>query len=194
MASRSRGVTVRTSGTRLVGADEMRRKLDALQVGARDAILREGLEAGAEVLRAGAARRVSDHPQLAAAVATKITTTKDGRAVALVGIDKSFGPAGRRGFFVSLARWREFGTRAHKIAAGALVRQRRRRGETGPPRTRSTKRVLANALQVFGTRVKHPGTRARPFLRPTFVEDMPRALDAMARTITERLRVLTGAR
>lgn len=184
--ARGRPVAVRTSGTSLAGADELRKALATLEAAARQQILEEAVAAGGEAIRASAADRVKDDPQLAAAVAVKVTTTRAGRTVALIGIDKTV----QKGFLVSRAYWREFGTRAHAIAAGALVKLRGRRGR--PARTKSDKKVLASPQQVYGTRVQHPGFSARPFLRPAMDVDGPRALAAMAQTIRARIAALIG--
>jgi len=176
-------VTLRTGGARLVGAEEIERRLARLAEGVRFEILRDGLAAGAEIIRNSAARRVADQPELAAALATKVTTTSAGRAVALIGLEKV---KTRSGFSViPLGYWREFGTKAHEIVASKFKRGRRRR--KGTP-TGETKRVLASPTAIFGPRVAHPGLRPRPFLGPAFEEDGSHALHVMGQTIWERLR------
>lgn len=177
-------VTLRTGGARLIGAEELERRLARLSDGARFEIIRDGLAAGAEVIRSGAARRAADQPELAAALAAKVTTTGAGRAVALVGLEKV---KTRKGFSViPLGYWREFGTKAHPIVAGAFKRGRRGRRGGG-------KRVLASPTAVFGRRVEIPRIPARPFLGPAFAEESPHALHVMGQTIWERLRTMAGS-
>lgn len=63
----------------------------------------------------------------------------------------------------------EFGTKAHVIN----VKERR---------------VLSGDGQVYGTRVSHPGARARPYIRPAFDARKDEALAAIARASRRQLR------
>ena len=179
-------VSLRTEGARLLGGDLIEQKLERLAAGVRLQIIQEGLGAMAEVIRASAARRAADHPALAAAFATKLTTTQAGRMVALVGVP----PTKARGGipFDTLLRWREFGTKAHEVVAGAFTRVRRSRRVGRGTEPSSTKRLLASPTAIFGRRARHPGTRPRPTLGAAFTQDGARALHVGGQTIWERLR------
>jgi len=176
----ARGVRIRQfEGARLVGADLIEQKLARLSAGMRKEIVEAGLQAGADVIRAGAIQRVTDQPELARAIQSQIVTTQEGRAEALVGVEK--GKSRRNFSLVTLGYWREFGTKAHSM------KRKGRRRPTG-------KRVLASATAIFGPAAKawHPGTRERPFLTAAFVEDGPHAVHAMGQAIWERLRGMAG--
>ncbi|HEV8639645.1 MAG TPA: hypothetical protein VGV13_00925 [Methylomirabilota bacterium] len=180
--------TIRVRGARLIGAELLDRKL--AELASRREILEAGLEAGADIIRASAAQRAADQPELAASLGMKITTTQAGRTVALIGPEKG---KSTRGFsLVALAYWREFGTKPHAIVAGAFRKVRRSRQRGGGTEAKSDKRVLASGGTIFGAKVAHPGTPARSFLLSAFVEDGPHAAHVMGQVIWERLRQITS--
>lgn len=198
------GFRATEQGTRLLGADALVAALDGLSAAVRTEILTEGLRAGAEVIRASAATRVADDETLANALAVEITA-EDGRPVARIG--PRAGKARGVGMsLVTLAYWREFGTKAHRIVAGARARRvlkstarklRKHGNEAGAAalagRTKLAT-VLSSGTEFFGTDVQHPGTAAQPFLRPAFDEDGPEATRVMGQTMWARLRALSGTR
>lgn len=196
---------VTETGVRLEGADTLMAKLDELAAGLRAEILEEGLRAGAEVIRAGAAERASDEPELAGALVTQVTVAGD-TAEALIGFPKGAQSARTRMWMVMLGYWREFGTQPHVIQAGKADRARTSRvlkklkkyGQTAAAavieRDVTFKRALARAGVIFGAKVQHPGRAAKPFLRPAFDEDGPHAVHVTGQTIWERIRALAETR
>lgn len=129
-----RGVTYR-----IEGLDEVLAELERRGANVKGEMT-AALQAGGEVIAREAAGNVrSVSARVADAITVTVEETKGEKARVAVHIDKKA---------AFLARWIEYGTRAHEITPGA-------------------KRAL-----LFGGRyvakVRHPGTPARPFLRPAF--------------------------
>lgn len=126
--------------------------------------VRAGLEvichAGAEVVLADAKARAPDY--IAENLGKRTTAKRATR------VEVSVGPMREK----HLARWVEFGTRPHTIQPRARKRGRRR----------------ALAIPGWGIfrRVRHPGARKQPFLRPAYEAQKGNAQQAMSRE-TERM-------
>lgn len=185
--ARRGSVTIRESGVTLRGADELDRRLMALQGSVlRGPILERGLRAGAEALREGMASR-SPSSTIAANLVTEYTPGDTRTAVAKVGparVDVRIG--GRKVFLQALAYWFEFGTRAHVIVARAF-----RRGRRG--RRMGAVRALFTPLGFFKS-VRHPGMTAQPFMRPTIDEDGEKALRRAQGAVWDEIQRAAGRR
>lgn len=68
---------------------------------------------------------------------------------------------GNKIFFTMKKHWKyvEFGTAPHEI------------------RVRN-KKALSDGKTIFGKKVNHPGTSPQPFIRPTFHQDLSRAINS----------------
>lgn len=128
--------------------------------------VRVGLEqivhAGAALVLADAKTRAPGH---IADNLDKRTTAK--RATR---IEVSVGPVREK----HLARWVEFGTRPHTIQ----------------PRSRKRRAKRALAIPGWGVyrRVRHPGSRKQPFLRPAYESQKNNAQEAMRRETKKVVR------
>lgn len=191
-----RGLHIREQGVRLEGAAELDKALAKMEAGARAQIIEEGVRAGGEVFREGMSARAADHAEMAAGIEVQITT-EAGEPTALIGPRRGKARGGQ--LLVSLAYWREFGTKAHTIIAGArakrvLTRKIKKAVKHGDSaayfslKDTKTKRALASSSTIFGASVDHPGTLARPFIRPAFDEDGPKAQSVMGRTVWSWLK------
>ncbi len=128
--------------------------------------VRAGLEpichAGAQVVLAEAQERAPD------SVARNLEKQTTGRSKNRVEV--SVGPVREK----HIARFVEYGTKPHVIAPKARARGRRK------------------ALDVPGygvfRRVRHPGAKKQPFLRPAYFEKRGEAQDEMARATKKALR------
>ena len=146
----------------VTGGDEIVRKLRALGVNmerAQEVVLR----AGAEVVRQAAADNVRS---VSSSVASDITIQRvgdEGGAV-VIGI----APTRKTWYAVFLER----GTRPHTVKA----------------RSGKALRFIGPSGDVYRRSIQHPGTKARPFMRPAADENHERIVNAVgdkARTILE---------
>ena len=120
-------------------------------------------DAGAEVVQEGIRTRA---PGRMASATTRETKVRGGTKIAVdVGVEKKLN---------YLARFLEFGTKAHAIE----------------PRRRKRGRKAALSIPGIGVRrrVKHPGGRARPFIRPGFEATKGAATVAIGRKTKEVVR------
>ena len=119
--------------------------------------VRAGMEtichAGAEVVLADAKARAPDY------VAENLGRRTSAKRATRVEV--SLGPQREK----HIARWVEFGTKPHTIQ----------------PRTKKRGRKRALAIPGWGIyrRVRHPGSKKRPFLRPAYEAQKENAQDAM---------------
>jgi HK97 gp10 family phage protein len=145
----------------LQGLDKVVRELQR-----RGLDVRQGLEqichAGAAVVLADACARAPGH------VAENLDKRTTARRVTRVEV--SVGPVREK----HLARWVEFGTKPHTIQ----------------PKGRKRGRKRALAIPGWGVyrRVRHPGSRKQPFLRPAYEAQKEHAQGAMGRATKQVLR------
>lgn len=141
------------------GGRELQELLDTLPGKMQKNINRAGLRAGAAVFLAEVKQRI---PVLRGALrdSARITTRAKGSEVSA-----SVKVGNRQAWYAHLV---EFGTRPHVI-----------------------KPKNAGGTMQFGgitaRSVDHPGTRARPFMRPTADDKTPEAIAAVTKKIRERL-------
>lgn len=132
---------------KIPGASQLADALKALPSG-QGRISQEAVLAGARVVAAEARRLVPiDTGELRKSIkATRRKTSNENRKAAHASVTGKEGP---------LAHLIEFGTAAHMIKA---------------VRKKALASTAAGGLygQVFGRVVRHPGARAKPFLRPAF--------------------------
>ena len=146
----------------VTGGDEIVRKLRALGVNmerAQEVVLR----AGAEVVRQAAADNVRS---ASSSVASDITVQRvgDEGGAMVVGV----APTRKTWYAVFLER----GTRPHTVKA----------------RSGKALRFIGPSGDVYRRSIQHPGTKARPFMRPAADENHERIVNAVgdkARTILE---------
>lgn len=128
--------------------------------------MRQGLEqichAGAAVVLADAQARAPGHE---AENLDKRTTARR-----VTKVEVSVGPVREK----HLARWVEFGTKPHTIEPKS--------------RKRGKKRALAIPGWGVYRRVRHPGSRKQPFLRPAYEAQKGRAQDVMSHETKRVLR------
>lgn len=184
--------TVRTTGMRLHGAEELEQRLKHLSDVTRGEIVEAGVRAGAELIAESVRQHVrGTSATLAANIAVEVEQAIDGRAVARVG--PTLKTVGRRTLVQALAYWFEFGTRSstkksdiRPVRYQKRGRRRRAASDTGP-------RALTVGGKLYG-RVTHRGMRARPFLSPAFLQDSRRAVHRMGQVIYDELRRLGAIR
>ena len=145
------------------GLDELQKLLDTLSAKMEQNVMRGALRAGMKPIRdeakAGAAKATGE---LAAGLRVSVRA-RAGKVTA------SLRAAGKHGY---LARWIEYGTAAHRIAA-----------------------KKGGALFFNGSAVKfvdHPGSKARPFLRPALDARAQDAVIAAGNYIKQRLSTKHG--
>lgn len=160
----------------IAGGRELDAFLQSLSAKVERNILRSALRAGARVYAEGVKERVpvgptsSENERLyggyegALRDSVRISAkAKGGEVSASVKV----GGKAKRGADVFYAHMVEFGTKAHIIKA-------------------AEGRVLSIAGRSV-SEVMHPGTKAQPFMRPTFDGDAGQALDAVGAQIRKRL-------
>lgn len=145
------------------GLDALQKFLDQLPAKVEKNVLRGALRAGMKTVLPVAKQNVhSVSGQLAAGLKLG-TRARGGQVVAYI---KASGPHG------FLAKWIEFGTRAHNIAAK----------QDG----------WLSFGGIFAKSVAHPGARARPFLRPALDQQAQAAVTAAAQYMKARLQSKHG--
>ena len=96
------------------------------------------------------------------------------------------GLSGFVGSSVKHARYLEDGTKPHEIVPV------RAKALSWKPRGGSVEHLVAVAnvsgKRVFTMRVHHPGTKARPWLRPAFEKDRPKFLRAIPKAVRKAIR------
>lgn len=126
-------------------------------------VLRGALRAGMnEVLPVAKANIHSVSGELAAGL-TISTSARDGKVMASIKV---------KGRHAHVAKWIEFGTAAHNIAAKI--------------------KGWLSFLNVFAKKVAHPGARAKPFLRPALDGQAGAAVAAAAEYMKKRLATREG--
>lgn len=86
------------------------------------------------------------------------------------------------------ARLVEFGTRPHLVQVSEKDRGiNGRTGRAVSVTTVNRRRSLMIGTTLVGPSVQHPGSRARPFMRPAIDAKLPEALKAITAKIRERL-------
>ena len=78
------------------------------------------------------------------------------------------------------AHFVEFGTKAHDIWASGVRPGRRKRRDSGA--------MVLGREGIFGTHVRHKGSRARPFFRPAFDKNWRNADDVMAKGLDKIIK------
>lgn len=145
------------------GLSELNKFFDQLPVKLRVNVMRGALRAGARpILRSARSKIHSVSGELARGL--QVSTNLEGRVA-----KARIRARGKHGY---IARWVEYGTKAHWILAR-----------------------IAKALAVGGgflTRVRHPGSQAKPFMRPALDEQAGAAVIATAIHMRERLRTKAG--
>lgn len=139
------------SGTvKLDGLKELNKALKKLEGKVARKIAREGLKAAAVVIRKEMRRRAPIKTgQLRKRIRYRLKRMRGGAGyTGKVGVDVT----------VFYARFIEYGTTPHRIPNGSLGRGRNKRKNDAK---------LAFGGRVL-SRVQHPGTPARPFLRPAY--------------------------
>lgn len=140
------------------GLSELQKFLDELPVKVEKNIMRGALRAGMNTVKPVAQQNIHSVSGLLAA-GLKISTNSRGGTVTA-----SLKAKGPHGF---IAKWIEFGTRAHNIAA-----------KTGG---------WLSFGGVFAKSVAHPGARPKPFMRPALDQQAQTAVIASAEYMKTRL-------
>lgn len=148
-----------TENIHIKGLPELQKFLDAFPAKVEKNILRGALRAGMAVVRPFAQQRIHSVSGELAAGLKLGTRVRNGKAIAFV---RTSGPHG----FV--ARWVEYGTKAHFIEAGPGG-------------------VLQFPDGGVATGVLHPGALPHPFLRPALDSEAEAAVVAAAEHMKKRL-------
>lgn len=146
----------------VTGLAELQKFLDTLPAKVEKNVLRGALRAGMKVVQPVAKANVHSVSGLLAA-GLKLGTRARGGTVTARLIAK--GPHGY------LARWVEYGTKAHNISA---------------------KKGWLSFMGIFVKSVAHPGARPRPFLRPALDSQAQDAVIAAAEYMKKRLATKEG--
>jgi HK97 gp10 family phage protein len=77
------------------------------------------------------------------------------------------------------ARFVEFGTKSHTLIAKRKVMRGGKRGVFA---------FEVGGKTVFARSIKHPGTRPRPFLRPSLERKTPQAIEAMRLSLAQQIQ------
>lgn len=122
----------------------VRKAFRALDATTSTRVLSTAARAGGLIIETSAKQKVPRITStLMRSIHTEVTSASQNSAVAVVGTDVEYGPHV------------EFGTRARVIR----------------PRNARALRFKIGGRVVFAKFVRHPGTRAKPFLRPAFDEN-----------------------
>jgi HK97 gp10 family phage protein len=149
--------------THVKGLAELNKFLQELPVKVERNILRGALRAGMNQVKPVAERNAAKSTGLLAA-GLKVGTRARGRIV--MATVKATGP------HAYLAKWIEFGTKAHNIAA--------------------KKGGFLSFMNVFVKSVAHPGTKPHPFMRPALDQQANAAVFAAADYMRNRLATKHG--
>lgn len=145
------------------GAKELARKLERVDAAMERRILVNILGPAAKMLRDEVRRGARNH---ALSRSIGVTTSNVRGRIQHVKV----GPAKK---VRHLARWQEGGTNPHPI-----------------PKRRLHKRVMARDGIIYGTRVRHPGSRARPFVEPVYQHRQRRAVEMVAEALGREIAIV----
>lgn len=148
--------------TNVTGLKELQAFLDELPAKMEQNIMRSALRAGANVVKVEAQQQLASNGNVKTGVLSKglKVSTRAKRGV----VTASVKAKGKHGY---IAHWIEHGTAAHTIS-----------GKKG--------KALGFAGGVFKS-VRHPGIKAKPFLRPALDGKSGAALVAVGEAIKKRL-------
>ena len=152
-----------TTEIHVKGLAELQKFLDTLPVKIERNIMRGALRAGMKTIQPVARANVHSVSGLLAAGLKVGTRSRGGRVTAYL---KVSGP------HAYLARWVEFGTKAHNIAA--------------------KKGGWLSFGGIFAKSVAHPGAKPHPFLRPALDGQAATAVNAAAVYMRDRLATKHG--
>lgn len=177
---------------RVKGLADLNKLLQQLPAKMEANVLRGALRAGAKVLEAQVRANVPvDTGRLRDSIRVSVRSRR-GRVTASVfagGATKKKVTGGKVSYSNAYyAQWVEFGTAAHKIAAKyakALVLRPNKQASLGV-----AKRWMRGGLLVEG--IDHPGSRARPFMRPALDKQGQFAVVAVGQYIRRRLATKHG--
>lgn len=147
----------------VTGGAELDRLLQTLPGKVQKNITRAALRAGAAVLLPEVKQRIPVASGNLRDTARITTRAKGGEASASVKVGGKF--KGKDAWYAHLV---EFGTRPH------IIRPQERGG-------------LLRFGEVIAREVRHPGTAARPFMRPAVDANFNRVIDAVTAKVRERL-------
>lgn len=156
--------------THVKGLDELQALLNTLPEKLQDNVMRGALRSGANVIKNRAKQNI--HSKSGALAKAMRVTTKIDRQSSTVRSKITF----KGSFFKSLATWLEYGTRPHLIGVDESERN-----------TYTTRRRVMKIGGRFVSRVKHPGSRAFPFMRPAADGELTNAVVAIGEYIQKRL-------
>ncbi len=158
-----------TGSVKLKGVGDLKKKFAQLAIKAQTKIGRKGLAAAAieyrKEIRSRAPRKTG---KLGKSIRYRIKRKRRGLFVGRVGVSQE-------AFY---ARFIEYGSSPHRIPSETVGRGRNKR--------KNDARVVIGG-GVYSV-VEHPGTSAKPFIRPAFDAASRRALDAVKKKLWQGIR------
>jgi HK97 gp10 family phage protein len=154
--------------TKITGAKELDRVLAALPKRLQRKVVTQALRAGAKPMLEAARNGIPVKSGLTRKdLKIRAIPAKESRApaIAIAGSSKKKGMAYKMRFL-------EYGTGPH------IIKVSKKKGR---------KKALAGGGVVFGKIVHHPGTPAKPFLRPAFDNNSARSLEIIGKELGQRI-------
>lgn len=147
---------------KIKGGSELQKALSSLPARMERNLLRAGLRAGANVIRNEARQNINSRTGELAKSVRVSTRSRGGTVTASVKAGNA------KAFYAHMV---EFGTAPHMLYKGA----------------NNKSAVLNIAGALVSAKVKHPGAKAAPFLRPAFDAKQAEAVRAVGERIKQRL-------